>query len=64
MVLTAQHAGLCKEGEAELSVDERTRSGEKDGVTVHCVNKTNDEKNVNRDVGVMALLLGWVTRSW
>jgi hypothetical protein len=59
MVLTAQHAGLCKEGEAELSVDKRTRAVDKDGVTVHCVKRTNSGKKVKRDVGAAALFIGW-----
>jgi hypothetical protein len=59
MVLTAEHAGLCKQGEAELSVDEGTRSGDKDGVTVHCVERTSSGTKVKRDVGVAALFIGW-----
>ena len=59
MVLTAQHAGLCPEGEAVLSVDKRTRAVDSDGVTVHCVKKTHGGKNVNQDVGATALFVGW-----
>ncbi|HMR04867.1 MAG TPA: hypothetical protein PKA88_03805 [Polyangiaceae bacterium] len=59
MVLTAEYADLCEEGEPHLSVDRGTRSGEKDGITVHCVTKTNDGRIVKRDVGAVALFIGW-----
>ncbi len=59
MVLTAEHAGLCKDGDAELSVDRGTHSGDRHGVTVHCVGETTNGKMVRRDVGVAALFIGW-----